>query len=432
MNTKNNNDHSMYGLPPEVKYCEKCNVSNQWPTTTNEYDHDKDTKQISIEFDSNNICYSCRSNEKKWDGKIDWKEREKELIDLCSKYKDFKGPYNCLVPGSGGKDSAFQSHVLKYKYGMRPLTITWAPHIYTEIGWKNFQNWINVGGFDNYLFTPNGKIHRHLTKRATINILHPFQPFILGQKNFSPQLAYKFNIPLIFYGETPGDYGTKVKNEKYFVKKSEGGHPGFIQNPTSNMKIEDIKLGGEPISRHIEQGYDINDFTCYLPLDENKMEERNIKTHFLGYYLNWVPQENYYYAVENTGFKVNTERTDGTYQKYASIDDKTDGFHYYTMYIKFGFGRTMVDSTMEVRNGHITKEEGLGLIKQFDGEFPKKFEKEFFDYISMSREAFDKLCDKFRPNHIWEKKSNRWELRNSPWEYFKKSKLNKFDKKNNS
>ena len=109
MNTKNNNDHSMYGLPPEVKYCEKCNVSNQWPTTTNEYDHDKDTKQISIEFDSNNICYSCRSNEKKWDGKIDWKEREKELIDICSKYKDFKGPYNCLVPGSGGKDSAFQS-----------------------------------------------------------------------------------------------------------------------------------------------------------------------------------------------------------------------------------------------------------------------------------------------------------------------------------
>ena len=60
--------------------------------------------------------------------------------------------------------------------------------------------------------------------------------------------------------------------------------------------------------------------------------------------------------------------------------------------------------------------EGLGLIKQFDGEFPKKYEKDFLDYISMNREEFDKLCDKFRPNHIWEKKSNRWELINPPWE----------------
>jgi hypothetical protein len=140
--------------------------------------------------------------------------------------------------------------------------------------------------------------------------------------------------------------------------------------------------------------------------------------------LKWIPQENFYYAVENTGFQANTERIEGTYQKYQSIDDKTDGFFHYTRYIKFGCGRAMSDSSMEVRNGYITKEEGLGLIKQFDGEFPKKYEKEFLEYISMTREEFDQLCDKFRPNHIWEKKSNRWELKNTPWEYF--------DKKNNS
>ena len=134
----------------------------------------------------------------------------------------------------------------------------------------------------------------------------------------------------------------------------------------------------------------------------------------MGYYLKWVPQENFYYAVENTGFQANAQRTEGTYQKYASLDDKTDGFFYYTAYIKFSCGRAMSDSCMEIRNGHITKEEGLGLIKQFDGEFPKKYEKEFLDYISMTREEFDELCDKFRPDHIWGKKSNRWQLRNPP------------------
>ena len=424
MNIKNNTNIGRYGLPKEVKYCVKCNVTNQQPTSTNEYKHDKDTLQIPISFDKNDVCYACKTVEKKWDGSIDWKEREKELIDLCDKYKNIKGQYNCLIGGSGGKDSSFQSHILKYKYGMRPLTVTWAPHIYTDIGWKNFQNWINIGGFDNYLFTPNGKTHRYVTRRAAINLLHPFQPFIIGQKNFIPKIAYLFDIPLIFYGEPPSDYGTKLSNVKQFSEQIEESHPGFTHDPISNMNIKDIKLGGDPISYYIDQGFDINDLECYFPLDINKFNERKIETHYLGYYLKWIPQENFYYAVENTGYQANTERIDGTYQKYASIDDKTDGFFYYTSYIKFGFGRAMSDSTMEVRNGHITKEEGLGLIKQFDREFPKRYEKEFLEYISMTREEFDELCDKFRPNHLWEKKSNRWELKNPPWEYF--------DKKNNS
>ena len=81
-----------------------------------------------------------------------------------------------------------------------------------------------------------------------------------------------------------------------------------------------------------------------------------------------------------------------------------------------------MDSSMEVRNGHLTKEEGLSLIKQFDGEFPKRYEKEFLEYISMTREEFDEICDEFRPKHIWEKKSNRWELKKPPWEYFDQNK----------
>ena len=263
-----------FGLPSEIKYCSKCNVINQRPTSTNEYLHDKFTKQIPIEFDENNVCYACKTVEKKWDGKIDWREREKELIELCKKYKNFKGPYNCIVGGSGGKDSAFQSHVLKYKYGMKPLTVTWAPHIYTDIGWKNHRRWIDIGGFDNYLFTPNGKIHRHLTRRALINILHPFQPFILGQKSFVPQMAHLFKIPLIFYGETPSDYGTKLGNSKQFSNNVKDSHPGFTLDPVSSIKTVDIKLGGDPISYHLDQGFSLDDFKPYLPLDINKINEK--------------------------------------------------------------------------------------------------------------------------------------------------------------
>ena len=89
--------------------------------------------------------------------------------------------------GSGGKDSAYTAHILKYKYNMNPLTVTWAPHLYTDIGWKNFTNWMHVGGLDNILFTPNGKLHRLLTQLSFKNLLHPFQPFIIGQRIIGPK-----------------------------------------------------------------------------------------------------------------------------------------------------------------------------------------------------------------------------------------------------
>ena len=84
--------------------------------------------------------------------KINWKSREKQLLRLLDKFRSGTKKFDCLVPGSGGKDSAFVAHILKYKYGMNPLTCTWAPHIYTDWGWSNFKSWIN-SGFDNYLFT---------------------------------------------------------------------------------------------------------------------------------------------------------------------------------------------------------------------------------------------------------------------------------------
>ena len=221
--------------------------SNQQPTSTNEYKHDQDTTQITIDFDDDNVCAVCKSNDVKWDGTINWDDREKELKELSLKFKNLNQQYNCLVAGSGGKDSVFQSHILKYKYGFRPLTVTWAPHIYTNIGWQNFNNWISKGGFDNFLFNPNGKLHRYLTRSAVKNILHPFQPFIIGQKNFPAKVAAMYNIPVIFYGEMPSDYGAKISNDKKFSNDSKESHPGFSQDPLEGLSKDEIKIGGDQL-----------------------------------------------------------------------------------------------------------------------------------------------------------------------------------------
>ena len=406
----------MYGLPREVEFCSKCNISNQQPMSTNEYENTKDSPKVTMELDSENVCTACRVHELKRNGEINWDEREQELKDLCDQFRKNDGTYDCIIGGSGGKDSAMQSHLLKYKYGMHPLTITWSPHLYTDIGWKNFQNWLHVGGFDNFLYTPNGHIHRLLTRNATINLLHPFQPFILGQKTFVPKMAAQLNIPLVIWGEMPGEYGMKVshKTKSYAEVGQKPEDAGHTLDFIGQTDLRDILLGGKPVGEYLDDGMPLIELKSYLPMDVNILAEKNITFQFLGYYKSWIPQSAYYYAVENTGFEANPVRTEGTYSKYNSLDDKTDGFFYYTRWIKFGVGRAMMDSSQEIRNQHITKDEGLALINRYEGEYPSRYEKEFLDFISMDQAQFFELCDEFRSPHLWKIEDGKWALRYHP------------------
>lgn len=408
-----------YGLPKQVKFCKKCVISNQRPNSTIEFKNNSQQKKTTIHFDENEVCDACRVAESK--KIIDWQEREQQLKDLCDMHRGKGDTYDCLVPGSGGKDSFYAAHILKEKYGMTPLTVTWAPHIYTEWGWKNFQSWIHAG-FDNYLMTPNGRTHRLLTRLAVENLLHPFQPFILGQKNLAPKMAALFNIPLVFYGENEAEYG----NPRSDTDTSKRDWSYYSSSDKSQ-----VFFGGTSVLDLIkEYGVPEADLAPYMPVDPNILGEKKIEVHYLGYYLKWHPQSCYYYAVEHGGFQASPERTPGTYSKYNSIDDRIDDFHYYTTRIKFGIGRATYDASQEIRSGDITREEGVALVKKFDAEFPERFAEEIFRYLSINEEQFPKaskmfeqsimdrnyfmnLCDKFRSPHLWKKDNGVWALRHN-------------------
>lgn len=394
---------AFFGLPSEVAFCKSCVISNQRPASAVETKHNKNSKKVTMHLDEHGVCDACRvANEKE---KIDWDGRENELVKLLDKYRRNDGEYDCLVPGSGGKDSAYQAHVLKYKYGMNPLTITWPPILYTDYGYKNWKNWID-SGFDNITFTRNGKVMKKLTNLSIENLFHPFQTFILGQKNLAAKIAAHYNISLVFYGENEAEYGNPIADTKTSLRDK-----AFF----SYKNLNDVFLAGESI-KNLEQNYQIgkNDLKAYLPPTEAELEGSDIQIHYLGYYLKWIPQEVYYYAVENTGFKARPFRTQGTYSKYNSIDDKIDDLHYYSTYIKFGIGRATYDASQEIRNKHITREEGIALVKRFDGEFPDRYFSEIMEYIEMEDQHFHNLADKFRSPHLWMLDAeNNWKLRHT-------------------
>src|SRR3989344_4731275 len=304
-----------YGLPDGIKFCKRCVMPNTRPSSSNEYQHTIARQHNFLKFDQEDVCSACRFCEAK-DKIINWEEREKELVKLLDKYRSSDGSYDVLVPGSGGKDSVYASYLLKYKYGMHPLTVTWSPHLYTDIGWEN-------------------------------------------------------------------------------------------------LKSNEIFLGGKSVSDYLKEGVSYGDLSPFLPLNSDLVKNKNIEFHFLGFYIKWVHQECYYFAVKHTGFEANPVRTEGTYSKYNSIDDKTDGYFYYTTYIKFGYGRATQDAAQEIRNHHITRDEGVALVRRFDGEFPKRYFQEFLEYLDLPEKEFTEIVDSFRDPHLWKQENGEWKLKHN-------------------
>jgi N-acetyl sugar amidotransferase len=395
---------TLFGLPEKVAFCKKCLYSNQRPSSEIEFKHTKETRKKTMAFGEDGICDACRFAEVK--ETIDWQEREKQLIELCNKHRKNDGSYDCIVPGSGGKDSVYAAHVLKYKYGMHPLTVTWPPIMYTNYGYSNFRNWIEVGGFDNISFNQNGRVMKLLTKLSIENLFHPFQTFILGQKNLAPKIALKYKISLIFYGEHESEFGNPIAETQSSLRDA-AYH--------TYEKINDLFLGGVSV-RQLQEDYKLtlNDLMTFLPPTEAEFENSDVQVTYLGYYLKWLPQESYYYAVEHSGFKARPFRTEGTYSKYLSLDDKIDDINYYTYFIKFGFGRCTEDASQEIRNKHLTREEGMALVKKFDGEFPERYFLDIMKYLDIDPDYFRyDLADKFRSPHLWAKVNEEWKLRHT-------------------
>lgn len=375
----------LYKLPAEIKFCTQCTMSNQRPRIT---------------FDIAGVCSACRFAEHK--KTIDFSQRKKELAELCDKHRKSDGSYDVIVPCSGGKDGGFVAHLLKYEYGMTPLTVTWSPNQYTEIGFRNLRNFIEIGGFDNILGAPNGPVNKKLARAAFIQMGDPFQAFIYGQTNFPLSMAVRHNVSLIMYGENGEvEYGGDMKN---------------AYKPTRDITDHDKHyFSGYPLEFWQEYGLQERDLKPYMAPEFDLVQKNKTEIHFLSYYHCWDPQENFYYATEHNGFEPNTERSEGTYSKYASLDDRLDGMHYYLAYIKFGIGRATSDTAHEIRDQKIDRPEGVALVEKYDGEFPRKYHDAFLDYLSIDQEICDAVIDSWRAEHIWKKDNGIWKLRKAVW-----------------
>ncbi len=389
---KNSFDGQLPLRPKEVFYCAKCVNTNQRPRIT---------------FDERRICSACQHSEHK-KNPIGCEERKNLFNEMLSRFRRDDGRWDVVVPCSGGKDSGSVAHRLKYEYGMHPLCITWSPMLYANIGFQNFQNMIS-SGLDSQLCTPNRLLQRKLSKLGLVMTGNHHDPFGRGIMCYAFHVAIHYGIRLVMFGENAEvEYGGDKKNADKPYNPFEDWEKFYFKH-TMLQKL--INFG-------CENGYltkeDMNEpsLAWYTLPTIEKIQKANVEAQWFGWYHRWTPQENYYYAVENYGFQPMPRRSEATYSKYASIDDLTDPWHYYMMLIKFGFGRATSDAAHEIRDGHLTREEGVALVRRFDLEFPTRTFNVFLKYLDITEEEFWDIVNAYRSisKHLWKHENGKWKL----------------------
>jgi len=315
------------------------------------------------------ICNACHWHDYK-KNIIDWDHRKTLLYLICEEQKKKNGQWDCIIPVSGGKDSTTIAYKFKHEYGMNPLTITFAHPIPTRIGWQNWNNFVQTG-FDNILITPDQKKYRKYAKDWFIKAGFPKQPFVVGISSALIKYASKFNIGLIVYAEQgEAEYGGK--KETSFLEK-------FDRNFLINI--------------YYEGQSDSEDYGAWWQVPSEKDLE-NIYVTWYSLFENWDPEENAKFASQHLGMEMHVGGNIGTFTNYAQNEDHLQDFHCFMGYIKHGFSRATSDISIEIRQGRMSRDEGVKLANKIDGQFPIEHLDKYLDYFEMTEPEFWEVIDK--------------------------------------
>jgi N-acetyl sugar amidotransferase len=344
-----------------------------------------------ITFDGRGFCSACIWAEEK--KSLNWNNRQKLLKDLLSRHRS-KKKYDCIVAVSGGKDGSYVSYNLKHKYKLNPLTVTIRPPLETEIGVKNLLSFIN-SGYNHIHISPDQEAMRKLNRIGLMQMGFPYYGWLIAIHSSVLKVAVQLGVSLIFYSEDGEvEYGGDSKYKNYGL-----------------YNVDYI------ISRYLESGYykvikkaQLSDLESYWFRMPDKKQLDNLKlniTHY-SFYENWDPYKNYEVAKKYCGLIENSNLNDGSYTNFSQTDQKLYPLHVYYMYIKYGFGRTNQDASIDVRRGAMTREQAVELVNMYDNFYPKHLFKEYCDYYKISMKIFLENIDKWANKKLFAKEKGIW------------------------
>jgi len=365
-----------------IKYCRHC----VYPET-----------KPDLSLDENGICDACRFVDVK--DATNWDLRRKELAEIFEKFKNKDGSnYDCIIPVSGGKDSTFQTYMVKKEFGLNPLCVSYHLPEFTDLGRKNLEN-LKKLGVDCLEFTPNPEICKKMQKIALIEFGDAQWPEHFGIFTVPVQVAVRYNIPLIVWGEnSQAEYGGPLKDmENKYLDSKWCEQYGTRVGGQSNSFV-----GPEVMLKH---GIDRKFLNPYIYPSDEEIKQVGVTGIFLGSFIRWNIKEQLQ-KVRDLGFTLHDGPSEGTFTNYENLDNKIQGIHDYFKWLKFGYGRATDNASIQIRLNSINREEAMKLVKEHEGKLPERYLDEFLEQWDMSRDEFLQITEKFTNKELFKKDEN--------------------------
>lgn len=363
-----------------MNYCKKCVLPDTRP---------------NLSLDSEGICSACRSSTTK--KTINWAQREAAFAKLVQRVKDQNAEYDCVIPVSGGKDSIWQVRKC-LEYGLHPLAITWKTPARTKLGQKNLDALIALG-VDHIDFQVNPKVERRFIYETLNRFGSTAIPMHFSLFAVPTRLAVQMSIPLIVWGENAAfEYGTDDEAFTGFQLDSK-----YLSRFGVNH--------GTTAENWISDSLTRKDLTPYFFPNDSMLQKSQTNAVFLGYYFNWDPEITLA-AAELAGFSRREEGPKTGFYNYADIDCDFISTHHYFKWLKFGFTRLFDNLSLEIRNGRVTRDEAVSIIKDYGSQRPEQDIQKLIKFLGISYEDYLAIEEKFRNKDLWKNEKGSWVLPN--------------------
>jgi len=346
-----------------------------------------------LHLDEQGVCNACRSYERRQH--VDWDQRREELVRLLEKHRSKNGNWDCIIPVSGGKDSTYQVVRIK-QLGFNPLCVTATTCDLSPIGETNIENLKHLG-VDHIAFSPNPLARAKLNRIGLTEVGDISWPEHVGIFTIPVQLAVKFQIPLIIWGEnSQNEYG--------------GPAAAAENNVLTRRWLEEFGgLLGLRVSDMSETyGVDPRYLMPYQYPSDEDLKRVGVTGLFLGYYLPWDGLANAMIA-QAYGFRAYERNVEGSMVNYENLDNHQTGIHDYFKFLKFGFSRATDIACLHVRRERITRADAIDIARRLDGKFPWTYLgkplKDILEPLDLGVDDFIKICDKFTNKKIFKRDS---------------------------
>lgn len=357
-----------------------------------------DTKP-GLFIDVEGICSACRSVEKKH--LVDWDARTADLAEICDRIRGTNGNgYDCIVPVSGGKDSAYQTYMMSQVYGLKVLCVNVTSHLQTYEGIHNLNSMVSNLGVDLVKISVRPSIQQQIRR---------FALFELGNPNYAEhhvvfaavaRASLYYGAPLVVWGE---DIATEFGGNVSDSAKNDGSAEDLINN--------DLFMN-QDFSEFVSDRIDPNGLFFYDHPDQASFEAKKIRSIYLGFY-HWWDGYKHYEIAKKFGFIPRREGPlSGNVLDYDNIDEKLCELHIWFKFLKFGFWRPTDQTCYQIWNGRMSREEAVTLVQSKQYEFPHEYLPEFLEYHQITETEFWDCTERWRNPEIWHKVNGNWRLKN--------------------